>query len=87
MGYKNLFYQTPSCFGRHVKPLIPAAFAVVSTHLIALGPRGVTARSPNEFLSTIKAIAPALGISIFLYMPLKTLLFYDFTTMVIYIVK
>jgi hypothetical protein len=26
--------------GRHVKPLVPAAFAVVSTHQSALGPRG-----------------------------------------------
>jgi hypothetical protein len=28
-------------FGRHVKPLVPAAFAVVSTHQPALGTRGV----------------------------------------------
>jgi hypothetical protein len=26
-----------ACFGRHVKPLVPAAFAVVSTHQPALG--------------------------------------------------
>jgi hypothetical protein len=25
------------CFGRHVKPLVPAAFAVVSTHQPVLG--------------------------------------------------
>jgi hypothetical protein len=29
-----------SCFGRHVKPLVPAAFAVVSTDQPALGPCG-----------------------------------------------
>jgi uncharacterized membrane protein len=30
MGDQNLLSQTPPCFGRHVKPLVPAAF--VSTH-------------------------------------------------------
>jgi hypothetical protein len=30
----------PPCFGRHVKPLVPAAFAVVSTHQSTLGTRG-----------------------------------------------
>jgi hypothetical protein len=33
-------YRAPPCFGRHVKPSVPAAFAVVSTHQSALGPRG-----------------------------------------------
>jgi hypothetical protein len=37
---KNLLSQATPCFGRHVKPLVPAAFAVVSTHQPALGPRG-----------------------------------------------
>jgi hypothetical protein len=37
---KNLLSGTPPCFGRHVKPLVPAVFAVVSTHRSALGPRG-----------------------------------------------
>jgi hypothetical protein len=37
---KTLLYRTPPCFGRHVKPLVPAAFAVVGTHQHALGPRG-----------------------------------------------
>ncbi|CAH0404798.1 unnamed protein product [Chilo suppressalis] len=37
---KNLLSRTPPCFGRHVKPLIPAACAVVSTRQSALGPRG-----------------------------------------------
>jgi hypothetical protein len=37
---KNLLSRAPPCFGRHVKPLVPAAFAVVSTHKRALGPRG-----------------------------------------------
>jgi hypothetical protein len=35
---KNLLSRAPPCFGRHVKPLVPAAF--VSTHQPALGPRG-----------------------------------------------
>jgi hypothetical protein len=29
---KNLSSSAPPCFGRHVKALVPAAFAVVSTH-------------------------------------------------------
>jgi hypothetical protein len=37
---KNLLSRAPPCFGRHVKPLVPAAFAVVSSHQHALGPRG-----------------------------------------------
>jgi hypothetical protein len=38
---KNLLLRAPPCFGRHVKPLVPAAFTVVRTHQPALGPRGV----------------------------------------------
>jgi hypothetical protein len=37
---KNLLSRAPRCFRRHVKPLVPAAFAVVSTHQTALDPRG-----------------------------------------------
>jgi hypothetical protein len=37
---KTLSSRAAPCFGRHVKPLVPAAFAVVSTHQPALGPRG-----------------------------------------------
>jgi hypothetical protein len=37
---KNILSRAPPCFGRHVKRLVPAAFAVVSTHQPALGPRG-----------------------------------------------
>jgi hypothetical protein len=36
----SLLSQAPPCFGRNVKQLVPAAFAVVSTHQPALGPRG-----------------------------------------------
>jgi hypothetical protein len=36
----NLLSRAPPCFGRHVKPLAPAAFTVVSTHQSALGTRG-----------------------------------------------
>jgi hypothetical protein len=31
---------SPLCFGRHVKPLVPCEFAVVSTHQTTLGLRG-----------------------------------------------
>jgi hypothetical protein len=37
---KNLLSRAPLCFGKHVKPLVPAAFAVVSAHQPALGSRG-----------------------------------------------
>jgi hypothetical protein len=37
---KILLSRTPPYFGRHVKPLFPAAFTVVSTHQFALGPHG-----------------------------------------------
>jgi hypothetical protein len=32
MGDQNLLSRAPPYFGRHVKPLVPAAFAVISTH-------------------------------------------------------
>jgi hypothetical protein len=32
MGDQNLISRAPPCFGRHVKPLVPVAFAVVSIH-------------------------------------------------------
>jgi hypothetical protein len=41
---KNLLSRVPPtclpCFGRHVEPLVPAAFAVVRIHQSALGPCG-----------------------------------------------
>jgi hypothetical protein len=37
---KNVLSRTPPCFGRHVKPLVPGAFTVISTHQPALGARG-----------------------------------------------
>jgi hypothetical protein len=39
MGWvtKTLPSRAPLCFGRHVKLLLPAAFAVVNTHQSALG--------------------------------------------------
>jgi hypothetical protein len=39
---KNVLFRAPPCFGRHVKPLVPAAFAVVSIHQLwkLLGSRG-----------------------------------------------
>jgi hypothetical protein len=32
--------RAPLCFGKHGRPLIPAAFAVVRTHQSVLDPRG-----------------------------------------------
>jgi hypothetical protein len=32
MGDQNLLSQAPPSFGKHVKPLVPAVFAIVSTH-------------------------------------------------------
>jgi hypothetical protein len=32
MGDENFLSRAPPCCGRHVKPLVPAAFTVVSTH-------------------------------------------------------
>jgi hypothetical protein len=30
-SYQNILSRAPPCFGRHVKPLVPAVFADVST--------------------------------------------------------
>jgi hypothetical protein len=40
MGDQNLLSRAPPRFGRHVKLLVPAVFAVVSTHQPALSPCG-----------------------------------------------
>jgi hypothetical protein len=32
MGDQNLLSRAPSCFGRHVKPLVPVEFVIVGTH-------------------------------------------------------
>jgi hypothetical protein len=37
---KTLLTRVPPCFGRHVKPLVPAVFAIVSTYESAHGSRG-----------------------------------------------
>jgi hypothetical protein len=37
---KNLLFRAPPCCERHVKPLVAAAFAVVSTQQSALSLRG-----------------------------------------------
>jgi hypothetical protein len=39
MGAQNLLCRAPSCFGRHVKPLVLATSALVSIHLIPKGLR------------------------------------------------
>jgi hypothetical protein len=36
----NLLSRAPQCFRKYVMPLVPIAFAVVSTHQLVLGPRG-----------------------------------------------
>jgi hypothetical protein len=43
---KNLLSGPPPCFGRHVKLLVPAAFAVVSIHQPVLPARWFMAHSP-----------------------------------------
>jgi hypothetical protein len=40
MGDQKFIITASPCFGRYVNPLVPAAFAVVSTHQPALGMRG-----------------------------------------------
>jgi hypothetical protein len=40
LGDQILSSLASPCFGRQVKPLVQAAFAVVSTHQSALGSRG-----------------------------------------------
>jgi hypothetical protein len=40
MGDQNVLYRASPCFGRHVKPLVPAVFVDVSTYQPALGPSG-----------------------------------------------
>ncbi|RVE48390.1 hypothetical protein evm_006951 [Chilo suppressalis] len=51
--------KVPPCFGRHVKPLVPVASAVVSTRQSALCPRGGS--WPNLPIPSIgKACAPAV---------------------------
>jgi hypothetical protein len=37
---KNVLSQAPPCFGRFFNPLVPAVFAIITTHQPALGPRG-----------------------------------------------
>jgi hypothetical protein len=37
---KNLLSRVSLCFGRHVKPLVSAVFAVVSIYQYGLGPHG-----------------------------------------------
>jgi hypothetical protein len=37
---QKIYYLQLLCFGTNVKPLVPAAFVVVSTHQSALDPRG-----------------------------------------------
>jgi hypothetical protein len=55
---KNLLSRAPPCFGRHVKPLIPAAFAVVNTDRSALG--RVVGYGSFSLWVILKACAPAL---------------------------
>jgi hypothetical protein len=54
---KYLLSRASPCFERHVKPLVPAAFAVVCTHQPALGPCG----GPFSLCVIRKDCAPAVG--------------------------
>jgi hypothetical protein len=56
---KSILSRAPPCFGRHVKLLVLAAFAVVSTHQPALGPRGWL--WPVLLMVVHKDYAPAVG--------------------------
>jgi hypothetical protein len=47
MGDQNLLSRAPTCFGRHVKLLVPPAFAVVSIH--------------SSFKEVVKIIAESLS--------------------------
>ncbi|RVE43331.1 hypothetical protein evm_012035 [Chilo suppressalis] len=58
---KNLLSRAPPCFGRHVKPLVPAASAVVSTHQSALGPRGGLKKQLSASLSAARLAAQAVS--------------------------
>ncbi|RVE52732.1 hypothetical protein evm_002605 [Chilo suppressalis] len=63
---KNLLSRAPPCFGRHVKPLVLAAFAVVSTHQSALGPRGTVfciSVLSKKFQAQDSAIGGLAGVS------------------------
>jgi hypothetical protein len=59
MGDQKLISRAPPYFGRHVKRLVPAAFAVISTHQPALGPRG--GLWPVLLITIRKACAAAVG--------------------------
>jgi hypothetical protein len=56
---KNVLSQAPPCFQRHIKPLVLAAFAVVSTHQFTLGP---VAYGPLCLYVIFMAYASAVGI-------------------------
>jgi hypothetical protein len=58
---KILLYWAPPCFGRHVKPLVPAVFAVVSTHQLARTGPAWWVKALSYLLSIRKACAPAVG--------------------------
>ncbi|RVE51906.1 hypothetical protein evm_003526 [Chilo suppressalis] len=55
MGDQKLISRAPPRFGRHVKPLVPAASAVVGTHQSALGPRGGFVSHLETLLTTISS--------------------------------
>jgi hypothetical protein len=56
---KNLLSQATPCFTRHVKPLVRAAFTVLSTYQSALGLRG--GLWPVLLMCNLKACAPTVG--------------------------
>jgi hypothetical protein len=55
---KNLLSRAPPCFGRHVKPLVPAAFAIVSNQP-ALGLR--VGSWPDLLMCNREGLCPSSG--------------------------
>jgi hypothetical protein len=60
MGVQNLLSRAPLCFERHVKPLAPAALAVISTHQCALA-RVVGYGPFSLFVIHKKGLCPSSG--------------------------
>jgi hypothetical protein len=69
---KNVLSRAPWCFGKHAKPLVPAAFANVSTHQPELGPRG------GLWLLIRKACSPAQDINKLMMMKKNVFIYTDY---------
>jgi hypothetical protein len=65
---RKFLSRASPCFGRHVEPLIPAAFAVVSTHQPALlkcfctiAPSSINGLSNTERIFQIGPVVPEIS--------------------------